>query len=331
MIATRTYDLIAGDRFLELDGFHPEFSTTVKLEGLNPAGSIKIKAAREMIERAEEQGLITQGRHLIESTSGNLGVALASICAAKGYPITLVTDPNANARTVRFIRALGARVVTVTNRDSAGGYLRSRIAYIHGRLAADHDLIWLNQYANPANAAAHSRHTVTEILDGFGVPDWLFIGTGTSGTLMGCVRRLRELGLPTRVVAVDAVGSVTFGDVPGPRWIPGIGASRVPEIFHDDASFQKVLVDEVDTIRMCRRIAGRHGLLLGGSSGSALAAVHALRDRIPSGARVLALSPDMGEGYLDTVYSDEWVAERFGRGALDAPAETAAVDHLLPL
>ncbi|CAL9609335.1 2,3-diaminopropionate biosynthesis protein SbnA [Streptomyces sp. enrichment culture] len=327
MIATRTYDLTAGDRFLRLERFHPDFSTTVKLEGLNPAGSIKLKAAREMIEAAEAQGAVAPGRHLIESTSGNLGVALASICAAKGYPVTLVTDPNANARSVRFMRALGARVVTVTDRDSAGGYLRTRIAYIRRRLAADPSLVWLNQYANPANATAHSRHTVAEILDGFGVPDWLFVGTGTSGTLMGCVRRLRELGLPTQVVAVDAVGSITFGDVPGPRWIPGIGASRVPELFHDDGSFLKVLVDEVDTVRMCRRVAREHGLLLGGSSGSALAAVHALRDRIPPGSRVLALSPDMGEGYLDTVYSDEWVTERFGPAVLDAP--TTTVNHLI--
>lgn len=330
MISSRVYDLVSGERFLELPGFQTAFSTHVKLEGLNPAGSIKIKAAREMILNAEEQGLISPGRELIESTSGNLGVALASICAAKGYRITLVTDPNANARTVRFMKALGAEVVTVTRRDAAGGYLRTRIDYIRARLAADSRLVWLNQYANPGNAAAHSKHTLNEILDGFGVPDWLFVGTGTSGTLMGCVRRLRELALPTQVVAVDAVGSVTFGDHPGPRWIPGIGASRTPEIFSDDGSFLKVLVDEPATVRMCRRVAREYGLLLGGSSGSALAAVEAMADRIPAGSRILTLSPDMGEGYLDTVYNDEWVRERYGAEALSPQPETD-VETLLRL
>lgn len=237
-----------------------------------------------MILDAEARGRITPGCELIESTSGNLGVALASICAARGYRITLVTDPNVNVRTLRFIKALGAEVVMVDQRDRAGGYLATRIEYIRRRTAADSRLIWLNQYANPVNATAHSIHTVGEILEGFGAPNWLFVGTGTSGTLMGCVRGLREAGASTNIVAVDAVGSVTFGGASGRRWIPGIGTSRVPEIFIDDGSFRKVLVDERDAVRTCRRVAREHGLLLGGSSGSTLAAVAALSDRIAPGA-----------------------------------------------
>ncbi|MFE3717005.1 2,3-diaminopropionate biosynthesis protein SbnA [Streptomyces cyaneofuscatus] len=303
---------------MELPGFTTGFSTYVKIEGLNPAGSIKMKTAREMILDAEAKGRITPGCELIESTSGNLGVALAAICAARGHRITLVTDPNVNARTLRFIKALGADVVIVDERDRAGGYLATRIDYIRRRTAADPRLVWLNQYANPANAAAHCTHTVGEILAGFGTPDWLFVGTGTAGTLMGCVRGLREAGAATRIVAVDAVGSVTFGARPGRRWIPGIGTSRVPETYVDDGSFHKLLVDERDAVRTCRRVAREHGLLLGGSSGSTLAAVDAFSDRIAPGSRVLAISPDMGEGYLDTVYDDDWVTEHFGADTLAA-------------
>ncbi|MFG1653255.1 2,3-diaminopropionate biosynthesis protein SbnA [Micromonospora sp. NPDC049275] len=328
MIASRVYDLGSGDHFLELPGFLPPFGTFLKLEGLNPAGSIKIKTARKMIASAEAQGLVSPDVELIESTSGNLGLALAVICAAKGYRITLVTDPNANARTLRHIRALGATVVVVDRRDRAGGYLQTRIDYIRARVATEPHLLWLNQYANPANPAAHRVHTMTEIVTGFGTPDWLFVGTGTCGTLMGCVQGVREQGLPTTVVAVDAVGSVTFGGAPARRWIPGIGASRAPELFADDGSFRKTAVQEVDTVRMCRRVARRYGLLLGGSSGSALAAVAAMRNEIPAGSRVLVISPDMGDGYLDTIYDDAWVAERLGPAALTQDRPTRVHDSV---
>uniref|UniRef100_A0AAU3HYG5 2,3-diaminopropionate biosynthesis protein SbnA n=1 Tax=Streptomyces sp. NBC_01393 TaxID=2903851 RepID=A0AAU3HYG5_9ACTN len=302
--------------FLKLPYFQASFDTYVKLEGLNPAGSIKMKTAREMIGAAEAQGLIGPDTHLIESTSGNLGIALAAICASKGYPITLVTDPNANARTLKYIRTLGADLVVVDERDQSGGYLQTRIDYIRRRVAIEPRLLWLNQYTNPANVNAHVKHTAPEIFEGFGLPDWLFIGTGTSGTLMGCVSYLRRLDAHTRIVAVDAQGSVIFGGPPGRRRLPGLGASRKPEIFHDDGSFQKVLVSEEDTIRMCRRVAREYGLLLGGSSGTVLAAVDAYRDRITPGSRVLVISPDMGDGYLDSIYDDQWVCDRFGAHVL---------------
>jgi cysteine synthase A len=316
LISERVSEVGEGRAFLKLPCFHPEFDTYVKLEGLNPAGSIKVKTAREMVEAAESRGWIGPDTRLIESTSGNLGIALASICAAKGYGLTLVTDPNANARSVKYMRALGADIVVVDRRDANGGYLQTRIDYIHDRLAHDPRLLWLNQYSNPANVHAHVKHTAPEIFEGFGLPDWLFVGTGTSGTLMGCVSYLRRLGAATTVVAVDTLGSVTFGGLPRRRLLPGLGTSRRPEIFRDDGSFQKVLIAEEDTVRMCRRVAREYGVLLGGSSGTVLAAVDAYRDRIGAGSRVLVISPDMGDGYLDSIYDDQWVSERFGAQAL---------------
>jgi cysteine synthase A len=307
---------ISREGFNTLVDFVPGVITSVKLEGLNPAGSIKAKAAEQMVLEAELEGRLSPGSRLIESSSGNLGVALASLCAARGYHLTIVVDPNTNARTARKAHAFGAEVVMVHERDTAGGFLQSRIDHIRRALRDDPDLVWLNQYVNPANPAAHQHMTMREIVDAFGEPDWLFVGVGTAGTLMGCLAGIRDLGLSTRVVAVEPTGSVIFGGPPGSRHIPGIGASRPSELFRRSAPFLEMTIDEVDAVRTCREVARRHGLLLGGSSGSVLAAVRQMRPRLNPGERVLAISPDMGDAYLETIYDDAWVAARFGDDAL---------------
>ncbi|MER7415707.1 2,3-diaminopropionate biosynthesis protein SbnA [Micromonospora peucetia] len=316
MIAEDLWDLTNGSSFVSLRGVASGVDVILKMEGLNPAGSIKLKTAREMVRAAEASGRIRHGSELIESTSGSLGIALAIISAARGYVLTLVTDPNTSDRTVHHMRALGARIVVVKERDANGGFLQRRIDYIQDRLAQDENLVWLNQYANPANVEAHRRNTITEILNECGTPDWLFVGAGTTGTLMGCVEGLRARESHTQIVAVDSVGSVTFDAPPQPRYIPGLGTSRRPEIFTDHDALLKVLIPEADTVRMCRRIAAERGLLVGGSTGTVLAAVAGLADRIEPGSLVLAISPDLGERYLDTIYNDVWVVSRLGEGAL---------------
>ncbi|MES9504962.1 2,3-diaminopropionate biosynthesis protein SbnA [Streptomyces sp. NPDC000609] len=300
-----------GEDFVPLTGLLPHAELWLKLESRNPAGSIKMKTATAMVDAAERAGLLRPGAELIESTSGNLGVAMAAICAARGYHLTLVTDPNSNYRSVQQMRALGAEVVVIERRDDNGGYLGSRIAYISLRLATEPALIWLNQYANPANVAAHRDGTAVEICERFGVPDRLFVGVGTSGTLMGCLEHFRDHEPRPAVVAVDVLGSVTFGGAPARRLIPGMGASRIPEIFGPGA-YRRVLVSERDTIVACRRIASRYGLLVGGSTGTVVAAAMAHGHRVPRGSRVLAISPDLGSAYLDTIYDDGWVAAHFG-------------------
>ncbi|BCY14203.1 2,3-diaminopropionate biosynthesis protein SbnA [Actinoplanes sp. L3-i22] len=318
MIADHAYQLGDSRAFLRLPGFQERFDTILKVEGLNTAGSVKIKTAREMVLSALARGELRAGMHLIESTSGNLGVALASICAAEHIRLTIVTDPNVNAASARCIEALGAEVVTVTERDRNGGFLQTRIDYITGRLADDSRMVWLNQYVNPANPRAHQSTTAREIESEFGAPDWVFVGVGSTGTLMGCLAHFRAIEAPTRMVGVDTVGSVTFGGLPGPRWIPGLGSSRRPEIFSDDGDFAKCTVPEADTVRICRRIAREHGLLIGGSTGTVLAAVAAMQDRIMTGSQVVVISPDLGERYLDTIYNDRWVIDRYGPDLMHA-------------
>jgi 2,3-diaminopropionate biosynthesis protein SbnA len=310
MIADHSYDLIHDDVFLHVADVAGLSRFYIKVEGLNPAGSIKIKTARGLVRAAEESGADMRRTRLIESTSGNLGVALAVICAAKNYPLTCVTDPNSNAAAVATMRALGAEVVIVCSRDANGGFLGSRIEYIEERVAADPDLFWLNQYANQSNPAAHEQSTAPAVLATFPKVDYLFVGVGTGGTLMGCVDYFRRRSPETRVIGVDAVGSVSFGSEPATRHIPGLGTSQPPAILDRHAPDEVLLVPEWETVRECRWLARRTGLLAGGSTGTVVAAVRQRGASIPSDKTVVAIAPDMGDRYLNSVYDDGWVVDR---------------------
>ena len=199
---------------------HPLF---LKCEGFNFAGSIKLKAAMEMVEAAERRGILKPDSVLVESSSGNLGVALSMIAASKGYRFVCVTDRRCNLTTRLMMEALGARVHVIDEPDPVGGLVGARINYVRAMCAADDRCVWLNQYSNPNNWMAHFRRTAPAIARQFPGLDVLFVGAGTTGTLMGCARYFREWHRPVRIVAVDTVGSVTFGTPPGPRMIPGLG------------------------------------------------------------------------------------------------------------
>lgn len=325
MIFTRVHDIVLDDVFLQLPDFsaNPKVEVLLKLEGLNPAGSIKIKTATGLLDDLESRGILHAGGHVIESSSGNLGVALATVCAAKRYRLTIVTDPNASQQLVRMMRALGTQVVQITTRDRNGGFLQSRIDYIHDRLTGDPDLVWPNQYANPANRRAHAETTARSIHRHLGEIDALVVGAGTTGTLMGCLDHFRAHSPRTRVIGVDAEGSVTFGSALRRRLIPGLGTSRRPEIFEDSPAIEKVLVSEPATITMCRRIAVEYGLLVGGSTGTVLVAAEKVAASLRPGARLVAVSPDLGDRYLDTVYSDSWMATHYPHVPLQRSMEGA--------
>lgn len=317
MILEHAYDVITDDLFVRIDGVLPGSELFLKIEGLNLAGSIKIKTAVSLIEDAERRGALVPGARVIESSSGSLGIALALVCAGKGYRFTCVSDPNASAHSTALIRALGAEVVVIEERDGNGGFLGSRLAYLRERLEDEDDLVWLNQYTNPANPEIHARCTAASVLREFGYVDYLFVGAGTTGTLMGCAQYFKRFSPHTEIVAVDAVGSVTFGQAPAPRHIPGIGTSERPALCDPSAVDRVVHIEEADAVRMCRWLARERGLVVGGSTGSVLSAVSQMAVAIPRGKRVVAISPDLGERYLQTVYDDDWVVARFGPECLD--------------
>ncbi|MFJ9656001.1 2,3-diaminopropionate biosynthesis protein SbnA [Streptomyces microflavus] len=323
MIFERASDIVTDDIFLHLPDFVPGTQVYLKLEGLNPAGSVKLKTAVALIESAEEAGTLRPGTRLVESSSGNLGIALSMVCASKGHPLTVVTDPHATRQSIRVMESLGTEVVEVTARDANGGYLQTRINHVHRLLAENPGMAWLNQYANLANVRAHRERTAKALHHGLRQVDVLFVGAGTTGTLMGCVEYFAEHSPRTRIIAVDTYGSVTFGGPSAPRYIPGLGTSRRPEIYVDNGTFEKVLIDEADTVAVCRQVATRYGLLAGGSTGTVLAAVLQLGPSLPTGSRIAGISPDLGDKYMDTLYSDSWVAEHYAD--VPDPAEFAPI------
>jgi 2,3-diaminopropionate biosynthesis protein SbnA len=308
MIIESALDLIFRDLFYRLPAFAGGHDVFLKLEGFNVSGSIKIKTAIELVEDLERQGIARPHETvLIESSSGNLGLALSLVCAVKGYEFICVTDPNANRSAIRGIELYGGKVIMVEERDAANGFLGSRLKRIDEILKADPKAIWLNQYANLANKNAHVKQTGEEIAREFERVDWIFVGTGTTGTLAGISERLHQEFPDIKVVAVEPVGSVTFGGAPAKRNIPGIGTSVRPKLADLARPDRIVEVSEAKTVEACLSFVRDYHLLVGGSTGTVLAAVKQLAREFRSGETIVAISPDLGEKYLDTVYDPIWV------------------------
>ena len=293
-------------------------SLLLKIEGFNFAGSIKLKAATEMVEAAEREGLLRPGSTIVESSSGNLGVALSMIAASKGYDFLCVTDSRCNLTTRRLMEALGSRVHVVVEPGPTGGLLGARLDHVRALCAANPRYVWLNQYTNPDAWRAHYRTTAPAIARQFPRLDVLFVGAGTTGTLMGCARWFHEWYRPVKVVAIDAVGSVTFGGEPGRRMIPGVGMNVRPPLLDESIVDDVVLVEEQDTVRACHRLA-RSGFLFGGSTGTVVSgAVEWLARNDSREYTAVAIAPDLGERYLDTVYQSNWLVDLYGEDVLAA-------------
>ena len=284
----------------------------LKCEGFNFAGSVKLKAATAMVDAAEQEGLLRPGAFLVESSSGNLGVALSMLAASRGYRFLCVTDSRCNLATRQLMEALGARVHVVTEPDPVGGLLRARMNFIDELCAGDDRYVWLNQYSNANAWKAHYRTTAPAIARQFPDLDVLFVGAGTTGMLMGCARWFKQRRPSVRVVAVDPVGSVSFGAPAGRRMIPGLGMNVRPPLLDPSFVDEVVHVEEADTVRTCHALA-RRGFLFGGSTGTVVGgAVSWLTARNADDLTAVAIAPDFGERYLDTIYQANWVADLYG-------------------
>lgn len=297
---------------------HKEFfgieNAFIKYEGFNIAGSIKLKTARYLIKGLEEEHGISPSKHtLIESSSGNLGIALSIICKLRKYNFICITDPNTLPIAESYMSAYGAQIIKVTERDKVGGFLNTRIELIQLMLKQDENLIWTNQYASKYNPLAHYNTTAREIFGKFPKLDYLFIGAGTTGTLVGCAKFFKEHSPRTKIIAVDNKGSVTFGFLPSPRFIPGLGTSRKPEICSTENVAEVILVPEEETAIMCNHLRKKHGLFLGGSSGTVMyAAKNYINTLSNKDISLVVISPDFGDKYFTTVYNEEWIREKFG-------------------
>jgi N-(2-amino-2-carboxyethyl)-L-glutamate synthase len=289
-----------------------DFDIYAKLEGLNPGGSTKDRPAFNIIKHGIASRAIQPGSVVIESTSGNMGIGLAQACSYFGLRLICVVDPKTTMQNIRLLRAYGAEVDMVMEPDpNTGEYLQARLNRVHELLDTVDGSFWPNQYANSLNPAAH-HHTMAEIESQLGEVDYLFCATSTCGTMRGCSEYIREHSLKTKTIAVDAVGSVIFGGKKAKRLIPGHGAAVRPSLYKEDLADQVVSVTDLDCVVGCRRLVRTEAVLAGGSSGGVISAIDKMRAAIPSSAMCVAILPDRGERYLDTIFSEEWVLEHFG-------------------
>ncbi|WP_243866980.1 2,3-diaminopropionate biosynthesis protein SbnA [Actinophytocola oryzae] len=294
----------------------PGARVLAKLEMLNPGGSAKDRAALNMLLDKIRRGELRPGVSVVvESSSGNLAIGLAQVCRYFGLRFVCVVDARTTEHNVAILRAYRASIEIVTEKDpETGAYLPARLRRVRELVENTPNAYWPNQYANPLNAQAQEQ-TMREISTALdGRVDYLFCATSSCGTVRGCSDYVRRHGLPTVVVAVDAAGSQIFGQdrKAGNRLIPGYGSAFRPPLLEQDTVDEVVHVSDLDCVVACRRLMEQEAMLVGGSSGATVAAMAAMRDRIAPGATCVAIFPDGGDRYLDTIYSDSWVAEHFG-------------------
>src|SRR6266498_4855666 len=282
-----------------------------KLEYCNPVGSVKDRAAYWILKRAAERGEVCEGTTVIESSSGNFAAALAAFAHLVGLRFIPVIDPKISGTYESFLRRICPTVVKVEEPDDTGGYLKTRLEMVKHLCATIPNHYWTNQYGNPDAMEAHYRLTAGEICADFESLDYVFIGVSTAGTIAGVSRRLKERYPNIRVIAVDAEGSAIFGGAPRKRHIPGVGSSIVPPLLSYAEIDDVVWISERETVQACQELLTSHGLFVGGSSGTAFAAVKRYAAKMPAydHPTVLFLCADRGTPYLDTVFDPTWAAK----------------------
>ncbi|MGF2941658.1 cysteine synthase A [Enterococcus xiangfangensis] len=270
----------------------------VKLESFNPGGSVKDRIALRMIEDAEKNGRLKAGMPIIEPTSGNTGIGLAMVGAAKGYPVTLVMPDTMSVERRKLMQAYGAELVLTPGADGMKGAIAKA-----KELAEENNGFIPAQFDNPSNPKVHEETTAREIVDVFETHglDAFVAGVGTGGTITGVGNELKRMYKEIKIYAVEPVESAVLeGGQPGPHKIQGIGAGFIPSVL-DTAVYDEVLaVKGDDAIETAREIAKKEGILVGVSSGAALFAAIEVAKKMNPDQKVLFLLPDNGERYLST-------------------------------
>ena len=296
--------LVGGTPLVRMSRVAPQCGAELlgKLESFNPGGSVKDRIGVAMIEAAEAEGRIEPGRTtIVEATSGNTGIALAFVCAAKGYDLVLAMPEGMSRERQGLLRLFGAEVTMI---PSVGGMDEAVSAAC--RLAEQRsDCFRPDQFSNPANPEVHRRTTAAEIWrDTGGEVDVLVAGVGTGGTITGAGERLKEHNPSLHVVAVEPSSSALLsGGCPGPHRIQGIGAGFVPKVLNRGVIDEVVAVDDEDAINTARLAASREGLLVGLSCGAALHAAVEVGSRPEwAGGRIVVVLPDSGERYVSAPF-----------------------------
>lgn len=300
---SRVADTIAGlvgqTPIVKLNGIADENSADiyVKLEFMNPGSSVKDRIALAMIEDAEEKGLLKEGDTIIEPTSGNTGIGLAMIAAAKGYKAILVMPDTMSKERRNLLRAYGAQLILTPGAEGMKGAIKKA-----EELKEENGYFMPQQFANGANPAVHERTTGKEIAeqmkDGL---DAFVAGIGTGGTITGAGKVLKETFDGIKVYAVEPEDSaVLSGGKPGPHKLQGLGAGFVPKVLNTDVYDEVITISNDEAFETSRKVATTNGILGGISAGAAIAAAKKVAEKLGKGKKVLAIVPDNGERYLST-------------------------------
>lgn len=289
-----------------------KFYLYAKLEYLNPGGSAKDRSGYSMMLHARDEGLINEDTVIIESSSGNLGIALAQICMLWNLKFICVIDPKTTLQNIQLLKLYGAQIEYVSEPDKeTGEFLQARINRVNELLKEYGNSYRPNQYANLYNPEGHKK-AAKEIFDYFKNDlDYIFCAVSTCGTIRGYSEYIKNNGLATKVIAVDAVGSVIFGDERKKRLIPGHGAAIVPQLYNDGIADECIHVSDIECLQGCRKLLKQEGIFAGGSTGAVVSAIEKYIPRIESSAKCAFIVHDRGERYLNNIYSDAWVKEHF--------------------
>jgi cysteine synthase A len=312
-------DTVGNTPVVRLNRLAPEgVEIFAKLEAFNPLGSVKDRLALAVIEAAERDGRLQPGQTVVEATSGNTGIGLAMVCAAKGYPLVIVMAESFSVERRRLMRFLGARVVLTPAAEKGTGMVAKA-----RELAEAHGWFWTRQFENEANADAHSATTAQEILRDFGGsgPDFFVTGAGTGGTLKGVARVLREHSPDTRIIVAEPENAPVLASGVGqsynadgtpaashplfrPHPVQGWSPDFIPRLTGDaiEAGHVDAIqgVSGADALRLARELARQEGIFCGVSGGATLAAALEVAKTAPRGSRILFMVPDTGERYLST-------------------------------
>jgi len=315
MIYESILDTIGNTPVVKLNRIAPEHVTIyVKMEAFNPLGSVKDRLALAIIRDAEDRGVLAPGQTVVEATSGNTGIALAMVCAARGYPFVATMVETFSIERRKIMRALGARVILTPAAERGTGMVRLAAA-----LAEKHGWYLARQFQNPANPAFHRQTTGPEILKDFAGRrlDYWVTGWGTGGTMTGAGEVIKLARPDVQIVATEPAGASLLG---GKEWHPhkiqGWTPDFVPDVLNPQVYDHLIPVEDEEAKRMSRRLANEEGIFVGISAGATLAAGMKAAEKAPEGSVLLVMLPDTGERYLGTYLfddvaegsDDEWLA-----------------------
>ncbi|GAA4547775.1 PLP-dependent cysteine synthase family protein [Amycolatopsis samaneae] len=310
MIKDRVSDLIGRTPLLRLAVADGAATVLLKLEQFNPTGTAKIRMARNMVDEAENQGLLPPGGWLVEATSGNTGLGLALIAAERGYRFTAVVDNHSSVDKLRGMLAYGAELFNIAG-DAEGLATAERYEAAR-KLAAEQGAYLTAQDSNPGNPNGY-RPLARELHDDLGEDiHYLYGAVGTGGSLCGAGRALRERIPDLKIIGVEPMGSVNFGGEEAPYHQSGTGTpevSEICEVLDHDLIDEGIKVSDAEAFETCRYLARNFGVLIGGSAGGVVYKALERAQSVGPETTIVVLVCDGGERYLDTVFNDEWMAE----------------------